>query len=56
MKLDGEVVELKPRDLVRVAPAVTRAFEAGKEGLEILAFGPLYANDGEAIEDWWKDE
>jgi mannose-6-phosphate isomerase-like protein (cupin superfamily) len=29
VKLDDEVLELEPLDAVRVAPSVTRAFEAG---------------------------
>ena len=54
MKLDEEIVELKPRDVIRVAPAVTRAFEAGEDGLEVLAFGQLLTSDrGEIVEDWW---
>ena len=55
IKLDDEVLRLKPRDVVRVAPGVTRAFEAGADGLEVLAFGPLTVGDcGEIIDDWWK--
>lgn len=52
--LDGEVAELRPLDAVRVAPSVVRAFEAGPDGLEILAFGPHHDNDGELLdEDPW---
>jgi mannose-6-phosphate isomerase-like protein (cupin superfamily) len=39
MLLNKEVVDLKVWDVIRVAPAVTRAFEAGPEGLEIIAVG-----------------
>ena len=54
MKLDDEIVELKPRDVVRVGPTVMRAFEAGDEGLEVLAFGPRRQDDrGELVENWW---
>jgi len=38
-----------------VAPKVTRAFEAGPDGLELLAFGPHHEGDGEIIQDWWAD-
>lgn len=38
-KLDDEVVELRPWDALRVAPEVMRGFEAGPEGLEVIAFG-----------------
>ena len=34
-KLDDEVVELTAWDLLRVAPAVVRSFEAGPEGLDL---------------------
>ena len=55
MKLDDDIIELRPLDAIRVAPPVTRAFEAGPHGLEVLAFGPHRAKDGEIIADWWKD-
>ena len=56
MKLDDDIVELQPRDAVRVAPGVTRAFEAGPDGLEVLAFGPSKADDrGELLQGWWAD-
>ena len=38
-KLGDEVVELRRWDAVRVAPQVSRAFAAGPDGLEFLAFG-----------------
>jgi quercetin dioxygenase-like cupin family protein len=37
--LDGEVRELRQWDAVRVAPGVVRAFEAGADGLELIAVG-----------------
>jgi mannose-6-phosphate isomerase-like protein (cupin superfamily) len=56
VKLDGETVELGPLDAVRVAPTVARAFEAGQEGMELIAFGPRHAGDGEIIrEGFWPD-
>ncbi len=53
VKLDEQVVEVGPLDAVRVAPAVMRAFEAGPEGLEVLAFGPRRKGDGELVPGWW---
>jgi mannose-6-phosphate isomerase-like protein (cupin superfamily) len=44
--LDGERVELRPFDALRVAPEVTRRFEAGAEGVELLAVGATAASDG----------
>ena len=55
LKLDDDVIDVEPLDAVRVAPPVTRMFEAGSEGLELLAFGPRHKGDGELIQDWWAD-
>jgi mannose-6-phosphate isomerase-like protein (cupin superfamily) len=55
MKLDDEIVELQPRDIVRVSPSVMRAFEAGDEGLEVVAFGTHHPGDGEVVQGWWSD-
>ena len=55
VKLDDEILELAKHDALRVAPKVTRAFEAGPDGLELLAFGQRHNGDGEVIENWWTD-
>jgi mannose-6-phosphate isomerase-like protein (cupin superfamily) len=55
VKLDDEIVELGRLDALRVAPAVTRCFEAGPEGLELIASGTRHEGDGEMIPDWWSD-
>jgi quercetin dioxygenase-like cupin family protein len=39
VSLDGEVRELRPLDAIRVAGEVVRFFEAGPDGLDVLAFG-----------------
>ncbi len=52
INLDGEVVELRALDAVRVGPQVVRAFEAGPEGLELLAFGPRHEGDGEILREY----
>jgi mannose-6-phosphate isomerase-like protein (cupin superfamily) len=51
VKLDDDVVEVSAMDAIRVAPNVARAFAAGPDGLEILAFGPRHAGDGEVLRD-----
>jgi mannose-6-phosphate isomerase-like protein (cupin superfamily) len=54
MKLDDEVIAIGPMDAVRVEPTVARAFEAGADGLELLAFGPRHEKDGEVLKgDFW---
>ena len=56
MKLDDDVVELDRLDAIRVSPGVMRAFEAGDNGLEILAFSPRREDDrGEIVPGWWTD-
>jgi mannose-6-phosphate isomerase-like protein (cupin superfamily) len=54
VKLDDALHELRTHDIVRVAPHVARSFEAGPEGIELFAFGPRHAGDGEIIADFWE--
>ena len=53
IKLDDDLADVRPLDAIRVAPEVARAFEAGPEGLEFIAFGPHHEADGEAVDDGW---
>lgn len=56
MKLDDEVIELQRLDAIRVPGPVKRAFEAGEDGLEVIAFGPRRGDDKGDIEmGWWSD-
>ena len=56
--LDDEVLALRQWDVVRVAPEVVRAFEAGPEGLEIIAIGGPKPADGDGVMGTatWPDE
>jgi uncharacterized cupin superfamily protein len=54
-KLEDQIVELRALDAIRVAPGVTRAFQAGADGLELLAFGPRHDGDGDVLPGWWSD-
>jgi mannose-6-phosphate isomerase-like protein (cupin superfamily) len=55
VKLGDDTVELKQFDAVRVSAGVMRAFEAGDDGLDVLAFGPRRADDrGEIVQGWWE--
>jgi mannose-6-phosphate isomerase-like protein (cupin superfamily) len=56
-KLGDEIVELRRFDVLRVAPEVVRAFEAGADGLEVIAVGSARpeGGDGEMVADWWTD-
>lgn len=53
IKLDDELTDVRPLDTIRVAPEVVRAFEAGPDGLEFIAFGAHYNGDGESVDDPW---
>jgi uncharacterized cupin superfamily protein len=53
VRLDEEITEVRALDAIRVAPEVARAFEAGSDGLEFLAFGPHHPADGEPVDDDW---
>lgn len=53
VKLDDDLVDLRPLDAVRVPPGTTRRFEAGPSGLEVLIFGARIEGDGELVPDFW---
>jgi mannose-6-phosphate isomerase-like protein (cupin superfamily) len=57
MKLDDEVVELRQWDAVRVAGGTVRAFEAGADGAELVAFGAPATgpSDADILPGWWSD-
>lgn len=56
VKLGDEILDVAPLDAIRVAPATPRAFDAGVDGLELLAFGAHHAGDGEGVADPWTDD
>ena len=47
--LDDEVLELRQWDVVRVAPEVVRCFEAGPEGLDVIAVGGPKPPEGDGV-------
>ena len=47
--LDDEAHELRQWDVVRVAPEVVRAFEAGPDGLDIIAIGGPKPAEGDGV-------
>jgi quercetin dioxygenase-like cupin family protein len=49
IRLDDEVRELRPWDVVRVAPSVVRGFEAGSDGLEVIAVGGPKPEGGDGV-------
>jgi mannose-6-phosphate isomerase-like protein (cupin superfamily) len=55
MKIDDEIIEIVELDAVRIAPEPGRCFEAGDEGITLLAVGARHDGDGEVLQDWWTD-
>lgn len=55
LKVEDEIVDVKQWDVIRVAAGVTRNFEAGPDGVEIIAFGAGESGDAETFPGWWAD-
>jgi mannose-6-phosphate isomerase-like protein (cupin superfamily) len=49
VRLGDEVRDIGQWDVVRVAPEVVRAFEAGPEGLELIAIGGPRPEGGDGV-------
>jgi quercetin dioxygenase-like cupin family protein len=49
VRLDDELRDLRQWDVVRVAPEVVRAFEAGPDGLELIAVGGPKPEGGDGV-------
>jgi mannose-6-phosphate isomerase-like protein (cupin superfamily) len=55
LKLEDDVVELSELDAVRVSPGTMRAFEAGPDGVELLAYGAPIPDEAEMTPGWWSE-
>jgi len=57
VSLDDDVRDIREWDAVRVGPTTVRSFEAGPDGLTLIAVGAPFegANDAELIPGWWPD-
>ena len=57
LKLDEDVLELEPRDAVRIPKETMRNLEGGPEGAELILFGAPNAGSGDAAmeQGWWSD-
>src|SRR5262249_39022274 len=55
VKLDDEVRDLRRWDILRVGAGTMRNFEAGADGMTVIAFGAPIGdqNDGELVHGWW---
>ena len=57
LKLDDDIVELRPFDAVRIHNETMRNLEGGPEGAELIAIGAPNTGpgDGPMTQDWWRD-
>ena len=53
MKIGDDIVDVDRLDAIRVAPQTPRAFEAGSDGIEFLAFGAGESGDADMLQDFW---
>jgi mannose-6-phosphate isomerase-like protein (cupin superfamily) len=51
LKLDDDIVDVAEWDVIRVAPKVMRAFEAGPDGLDLLCVGGRRPKGGDTQRD-----
>jgi mannose-6-phosphate isomerase-like protein (cupin superfamily) len=58
VRVDDTIRDIGRWDVIRVAPEVVRSFEAGPDGLEIIAIGgpKPEGGDGETSDSPWPDE
>jgi quercetin dioxygenase-like cupin family protein len=54
-KVQEDIFKVGPRDVVYVAPGAMREWEAGPDGMEMLAFGGHAEGDAEMKPGWWTD-
>jgi quercetin dioxygenase-like cupin family protein len=54
-KVEDDVFPVGPKDVVYVPPTSMREWEAGPDGLELLAFGGHAEADAEMQPGWWTD-
>ena len=57
VRLDDEIRDIRQWDVIRVAPEVVRAFEAGPDGLDVIAVGGSKpeGGDGVPVDSPWPD-
>jgi mannose-6-phosphate isomerase-like protein (cupin superfamily) len=57
VKLNDDVIDMKPFTAVRIAQDTMRSYEGGPEGAEIIALGAPKTGpgDGDTVPGWWSD-
>jgi quercetin dioxygenase-like cupin family protein len=58
IRLDDEIRDIRQWDVIRVAPEIVRAFEAGPDGLDLIAVGGSKPEGGDGVlsDTPWPDE
>jgi mannose-6-phosphate isomerase-like protein (cupin superfamily) len=54
-KLDDEIIDVGPKDVVFCPPSTMREWESGPDGMELLAFGGHAEEEATMEKDWWTD-
>jgi mannose-6-phosphate isomerase-like protein (cupin superfamily) len=54
-KVQDDIFDVGPHDVVYVGPNAVREWEAGESGMEMLAFGGHVEGDAEMKPGWWTD-
>jgi mannose-6-phosphate isomerase-like protein (cupin superfamily) len=55
IRLDDEEIAVERLDAIRVGPEVTRGFEAGSDGLELIVFSRKAPGDAEIVTDFFEE-
>jgi quercetin dioxygenase-like cupin family protein len=57
IKLDDEVLELRPFDAIRIPRETMRNLEGGPDGAELILYGAPNTGPGDAqvSQGWWRD-
>ena len=54
-KLDADIIAVAEGEVVYCPPQVIREWEAGDDGLEVVAFGAHAEGDANMFTGWWTD-
>ena len=54
-RIEDEILDVGPKDVVYCGPGTMREWEARSGGLELIAFGSHAENDAEMEKGWWTD-
>ena len=54
-RVEDDIFDVAAKDVVRCAPGAMREWEAGPDGLELLAFGTHVDGDADMQPGWWTD-